>query len=95
MPLGQLPCGWQPLHRIIEPRPQVPEDKQSLTHESRKIGERPAELDFICRYFEISMAIKVVQIGVVTALALALGNDFTFVVCFNALKNSFTARLSL
>src|ERR1017187_2386073 len=46
------------------------------------------KLDFICRYFRISMAINAVQICVLTALALAPRKDFTFAVCFSALKNS-------
>jgi hypothetical protein len=36
------------------------------------------KLDFICRYFRISMAISAVQ------------NDFTFAVCFRALNNKAT-----
>ena len=36
------------------------------------------KLDFICSYFKISMAIKAVQICVLTALALVPRNDFTF-----------------
>src|ERR1017187_9865600 len=50
------------------------------------------KLDFICRYFKISMAISAVQICVFTALALAPRNDFTFAVCFSALKNSSICR---
>src|ERR1700676_1902152 len=50
------------------------------------------KLDFICRYFKISMAISAVQIWVLTALALVPRNDFTFAVCFKALKNSCRVR---
>jgi hypothetical protein len=48
------------------------------------------KLDFICRYFRISMAISAVQICVLTALALVPKNDFTFAVCFRALNNKAT-----
>jgi hypothetical protein len=48
------------------------------------------KLDFICRYFRISMAISAVQICVLTALALVPRNDFTFAVCFRALNNKTT-----
>src|ERR1019366_3610481 len=53
------------------------------------------KLDFICRYFRISMAISAVQICVLTALALVPRNDFTLAVCFSALKNSSICHLSL
>src|ERR1035437_8497050 len=53
------------------------------------------KLDFICRYFKMSMAIDAVHICVLTALALVPKNDFTFAVCFSALKNSSTCHLSL
>ena len=50
------------------------------------------KLDFICRNFRISMAINAVHICVLTALALVPRNDFTFAVCFSALKNSCRVR---
>jgi hypothetical protein len=50
------------------------------------------KLDFICRYFRINMAINAVHICVLTALALVPRNDFTFAVCFSALKNSCRVR---
>jgi hypothetical protein len=38
------------------------------------------KLDFICRYFKISVAINAVQNRVLTALAPVPRNDFTFAV---------------
>jgi len=57
-----------------------------------KLESDQPKLDFICRYFRINMAIKAVQICVLTAFALVPRNDFTFAVCFRALKNSCRVR---
>ena len=64
------------------------------TSAARLESDHP-KLDFICRYFKIGMAIKAVQICVLTALALAPRNDFTLAVCFSALKNSSICQRSL
>ena len=45
------------------------------------------KVDFVCRYFKISMAINAVHICVFTALALVPRKVFTFSVCFSALNN--------
>ena len=49
------------------------------TRAARLDSDQP-KLDFICRYFKMSMAIKAVQICVLTAFALVPRNDFTFAV---------------
>ena len=43
---GELPCGWRPLQRIVEPCPQVSENEQLLAKQCRQIGKRPAEAGF-------------------------------------------------
>jgi hypothetical protein len=53
------------------------------------------KLDFIYRHFKISMAISVVQICVLTALALMPTNNFTSLSVSGSLRNSSIYQLSL
>jgi hypothetical protein len=43
---GELPCGWRPLQRIVEPCPQVSENEQLLAQQCRQIGKRSVKAEF-------------------------------------------------
>ena len=93
--LGQLPRRRRSLQRIVEPRPQVPEDEQLLAQQGRQIGKRPAKAGLHLQVLQDQHGnqrrpdLRLDRIGA------GAQERLHFRGLFQALKKSSTAHLSL
>jgi len=93
-----LPESWRAqrtFKRRIEPRPQIPIGQQIEAEQRGQVRETPGHVDFSCRNFSSSIAIRAIQIWTCTAFSLVPTNVLILRCCFKALKRSSICHRSL